>query len=113
MKIEKKMVTKRTAWAKDNHPQMEIKIHAGMTQVIIIVAVDGWNYRDRSHDARNPTGNNWTFAQGISLPDSTGKNVRISMNGPLMLTNNQWREINQLIEDSYIEVFDEYTQRGL
>lgn len=114
MKIEKKLKTKRTPWAQDNHPQMEIRVSDGIgSQVLIVVAVDGWNLKDQSHDARNPTPTPWNTRQGISPPNSTGKQIRVSMNGPLMLTLPEWKELNEVIDLSYQEVVDEYHQRGL
>jgi hypothetical protein len=114
MKIEKKLKTKRTPWAKDNHPQMEIKIDTGMgTQSLVIVAVDGWNHKDQSREARNPTPTPWNQNRGVPVPNSIGMQVRLSMNGPLMLTMTEWKYLNRVIDESYQEVLDEYVIRGL
>lgn len=114
MKIEHKIVVKRAKWA-DNHPQGEIKVQndAGQSQCLIIVAKDGWNYRDQERDARNPTTRSYHTYWGKSPQTSAGMQVRISMNGPLMLTMSEWEQINQYIDKVYQEVLDEHTIRGI
>lgn len=89
MKIE------TTYETKGDYKQACIKVHSKMCQVVIIVGLDGWEYNSR--DSRTP--NRW----GES---SLGKNVRMSMNGPLKLTMDEWNSINLEIEDAYHGLLD-------
>jgi hypothetical protein len=69
------------------------------TQVHIIVALDGWDYA-KKHEKResNPAGR-------CFHTDTRGLNVRMSMNGPLLMTFDLWNEMNQLVQEArdYLE----------
>ena len=67
----------------------------GSTQVSMIVALDGWDYAAK-HEARTakaPT-SDWFHT------DTRGLNVRMSMNGPLLMTFEQFAEINQAVQEA-------------
>jgi hypothetical protein len=69
------------------------------TQVHIIVALDGWDYAKKNeHRAGNPDGR-WHHL------DTRGLNVRMSMNGPLLMTFDVWNEMNQIVQEArdYLE----------
>jgi hypothetical protein len=108
VKLEHKIVTKRAAWA-DNAPQGEIKLTTWKTQALIIVAVDGWNYKPYDCRQGRPVGSTWGVGGGKTL----GMQVRMSMNGPLMLTMGEWKQINDYIDKVYQEVLDEHVLRGI
>lgn len=108
--ITHQIVFKKAKWA-DNHPHAEIKVENRGTQCLILVAKNGWNYRDQEQDCRNPTPRSWRPPGGTLT--SAGMQVRISMNGPLMLKLSEWQEINRYIEEVYKEVLHEHEIRGL
>jgi hypothetical protein len=64
------------------------------TQVTIFVALDGWDYAAKYE---NRTGDR---KDGYFYTDTRGLNVRMSMNGPLLMTFEQFAEINQIVEEA-------------
>lgn len=69
------------------------------SQVFIIVALDGWDLSAKyEYRKENPKGH-WHHH------DTRGLNVRISMNGPLLMTFEQFVEIHQIVEEAreYLE----------
>ena len=104
LKLEHKIIVKRVKWSSDNHPQGEIKFNSTMCQGLVIVAKDGWNYKE--YDCRGGQPNR-------PYADSRGMQVRISMNGPLKLTMEEWKRLNAYIDRVYQEVLDEHVIRGI
>lgn len=74
--------------------RIELRRSFKHSQVFIIVALDGWNLAAK-HEARakNPDGR-WHHT------DTRGLNVRMSMNGPILTTFDDFAEINQIIEEA-------------
>ena len=66
----------------------------GSTQVSMIVALDGWDYAAK-HEARTANVKGEWFHT-----DTRGLNVRMSMNGPLLMTFEQFAEINQAVQEA-------------
>ena len=70
------------------------------TQVHIIVALDGWDYSKKfeSREENPKPGKHWNY-------DTRGLNVRMSMNGPLLMTFELFNEINQIVTEArtYLE----------
>ena len=70
------------------------------SQVHIIVALDGWDYskKHESRQAEPKPGKYWNL-------DTRGLNVRMSMNGPLLMTFDVFNEINQIVQEArdYLE----------
>lgn len=80
----------------------------GSTQVSMIVALDGWDYAAK-HEHRR------TFQRGVDdwfHTDTRGLNVRMSMNGPLLMTFDQFREINDIVNEAehYLKYSNNNTQ---
>lgn len=68
----------------------------GSTQVTMFVALDGWDFAAK-HEYRR------AFVRGQSdyfHNDVRGLNVRMSMNGPLLMTFEQFAEINAIVEEA-------------
>jgi len=68
----------------------------GRTQVTMFVALDGWDYAAKHEHCR-------AFQRGVDdwfHTDTRGLNVRMSMNGPLLMTFEQFAEINQIVEEA-------------
>ena len=73
----------------------------GSSQVFMIVALDGWDLAAK-HEYRRE------FQRGVDSyfhNDVRGLNVRMSMNGPLLMTFEQFAEINQIVQEAraYLE----------
>jgi hypothetical protein len=73
----------------------------GSSQVFMIVALDGWDLAAK-HEYRR------AFQRGVDdyfHNDVRGLNVRMSMNGPLLMTFEQFAEINQIVQEAreYLE----------
>lgn len=71
----------------------------GSTQVTIFVALDGWDFAKKNEQRSAKPGNSWFHT------DTRGLNVRMSMNGPLLMTFEQFAEINQIVTEArdYLE----------
>ena len=67
----------------------------GSTQVTMFVALDGWDFAAK-HEYRRAkqAGDNWFHN------DTQGLNVRMSMNGPLLMSFEQFAEINEIVEEA-------------
>ena len=64
----------------------------GSTQVTMFVALDGWDFAAKhEHRSARTTTSDWFHN------DTRGLNVRMSMNGPLLMTFDQFREIEQIV----------------
>lgn len=67
----------------------------GSTQVTMFVALDGWdNAAKHEHRRVKQQGDDWFHT------DTHGLNVRMSMNGPLLMTFDQFAEINQAVQEA-------------
>jgi len=66
----------------------------GKTQVTIFVALDGWDFSSKNEYRNSESGDNYFHK------DTRGLNVRMSMNGPLLMTFEQFGEINQIVEEA-------------
>lgn len=66
----------------------------GSTQVTIFVALDGWDYAAKYEARTENIKGEWFHT------DTRGLNVRMSMNGPLLMTFDQFNEINQIVEEA-------------
>ena len=74
--------------------RVELRKNFGMTQVFVIVALDGWDLAAKG-ESRGPS-----KSSGSYYRDTKGLNVRMSMNGPLLMTFDQFNEINQIVEEA-------------
>lgn len=64
----------------------------GSTQVTIFVALDGWDYAAKyEYRSDKASSSNWFHT------DTRGLNVRMSMNGPLLMTFDQFDEIHKIV----------------
>jgi hypothetical protein len=67
-----------------------------VSQVTIFVALDGWDLASK-FEHRGPNGKSkW----GSNLFDTTGLNVRMSMNGAILMTFEEFAEINQIVNEA-------------
>ncbi len=66
----------------------------GSTQVTMFVALDGWDYAAKHEYRRANDGKDYFHN------DTRGLNVRMSMNGPLLMTFEQFAEINEIVEEA-------------
>jgi hypothetical protein len=64
----------------------------GSTQVTMFVALDGWDFASKSEHRTAANADSGWFHN-----DTRGLNVRMSMNGPLLMTFDQFREIEQIV----------------
>lgn len=73
----------------------------GPTQVHIIVALDGWDYGKKFEKRGGGTDPKRFY----KLLDTSGLNVRMSMNGPLLMTFDTFNEIHDVIHEArqYLE----------
>lgn len=79
--------------------RIEIRKAFGPTQILIFVAKDGWNYSEKHEVADHD--HNWSRRpNGRPEVGTKGKNVRVSMNGPLKLTWDEYNELTQAIEEA-------------
>ncbi len=67
----------------------------GSTQVTMFVALDGWDFAAK-HEYRRAkqAGDDWFHN------DTQGLNVRMSMNGPLLMTFETFAEINEIVQEA-------------
>lgn len=66
----------------------------GSTQVTIFVALDGWDYAAKNEHRTENVKGEWFHT------DTRGLNVRMSMNGPLLMTFEQFDEINRIVVEA-------------
>lgn len=66
----------------------------GSTQVTIFVALDGWDYAAKYEARTENVKGEWFHT------DTRGLNVRMSMNGPLLMTFEQFDEIHQIVREA-------------
>lgn len=67
----------------------------GSTQVTIFVGLNGWDNPSKHEYCRAQKGtDNWFFT------DTRGLNVRMSMNGPLLMTFEQFNEIHKIVDEA-------------
>lgn len=78
---------------KKGNEQIRIKASTQMCQVVAIVAEDGWEYDQYDGRSDSPSLKRWAKI-------SDGLQVRISMNGPLRLTAEEWYEFSKAIDDA-------------
>ena len=67
--------------------RVELRKYLGGANVLIIVALNGWNYKNESRGDSK-----WG--------DTLGLNVRFSVNGPIKATFAEFTEINAIIEEA-------------
>lgn len=74
--------------------RIELRKNFGSTQVFMIVALDGWDLSGKNEfrKGRDP--------KGYYSTDTRGLNVRMSMNGPLLMTFETFAEFNQIVEEA-------------
>lgn len=72
-----------------------------VSQVTIFVALDGWDFA-KKHEYRREHDPD---VDGYFHYDTRGYNVRISMNGPILMTFDEFNEINQIVTEArdYLE----------
>lgn len=72
-----------------------------VSQVTIFVALDGWDFA-KKHEYRKEYNQE---EHGYFFVDTRGYNVRISMNGPILMTFAEFSEINQIVNEAqdYLE----------
>lgn len=76
--------------------RIELRKNFGNTQVFIIVALDGWDLAAK-YEHRRP------YKRGDDVcfhTDTRGLNVRMSMNGPLLMTFDQFAEFSAIVEEA-------------
>jgi hypothetical protein len=79
----------------------------GSTNITIFVALDGWDYATK-HEHRRP------FQRGVDdwfHTDTRGLNVRMSMNGPALMTFEQFNEISQIVDEAKKYLTDHQIQQ--
>jgi hypothetical protein len=73
----------------------------GSTQVTMFVALDGWDHAAKHEHRHAPVRgqSDWFHT------DTRGLNVRMSMNGPLLMTFETFAEINEIVQEakSYLQ----------
>ena len=74
--------------------RIELRKTFGSTQVTMFVALDGWDYAAK-YENRTGKKNGHYYCT-----DTRGLNVRMSMNGPLLLTFEQFDEINRIVVEA-------------
>jgi hypothetical protein len=74
--------------------RIELRKNFGSTQVFMIVALDGWDLSGKNEFRRGRKTNEYYFT------DTRGLNVRMSMNGPLLMTFETFAEFNQIVEEA-------------
>lgn len=70
--------------------RIEIRKSTGWTQIHIIVAKDGWDYAGK-FESRGPKDR---------CRDTTDKNFRMSMNGPILLSWDEFEEMQSAIAEA-------------
>lgn len=73
--------------AKTAAPRVEIRKTLRGTQLLIIVALDGWDYK---HEYVTSQKSRWDV-------NTKGLNIRMSMNGPLLMTFAEHKEMSDAI----------------
>lgn len=77
----------------------------GSTNITIFVALDGWDYATK-HEARTANVKGEWFHT-----DTRGLNVRMSMNGPALMTFDQFNEIAQIVDEAKKYLTDHQIQQ--
>jgi hypothetical protein len=87
-------------YAKTEHPQVEIRKTVRGSQLLVIVALDGWKYRPSGHVVgESPTGENdrgWS----PSTYATASYGVRMSTNGPLWWTHAEFNELHEAVNEA-------------
>lgn len=65
-----------------------------VSQVFMIVALDGWDLAAKNEHRSEKSPNGWYHF------DTRGYNVRMSMNGPILMTFEEFAEINQIVNEA-------------
>lgn len=81
--------------------QVKIGIDHEGTQAVVFVALDGWD-KDKYE---NREGHKVSWGNGIT-GQTTGKQIRLSMNSPLKMTYEEWREFVEAVERGYQYLLD-------
>jgi len=80
--------------------RVEVRKSLGGVQMLIIVGRDGWNYSAKHETADRAYGDNeWRHDIGYAV-GTRGKNVRVSMNGPAMMSWNEFQELLDCVEEA-------------
>lgn len=90
-----------------NYPQAEVRVTHNGAQMLVILGTDGWN-KDAS-DLRG--GRKVTWGNGIS-GDSRGYQFRISTNAAMPMTEREWSELMDYINNVWLEIKVEAYKRG-
>lgn len=77
--------------ANKSNARIELRKTFSSTQVFIIVALDGWDLSSKNEKIKPD--NQMQFK-------TKGLNVRMSMNGPLLLTFEQFEEIQKVVDEA-------------
>lgn len=80
--------------------RVELRKTFGGTQLVIIVALNGWTYKTHEKPEVAVSGSGRWFTSTLGL------NVRMSMNGPLMLTFDQFHEIDAAVKEAHEVLLD-------
>ena len=87
--------------------RIELRSSSPGSQVLVIVGMEGWNYKNESpHRAAG------TWDRFNKLNGSHGKNVRISSNGPMSFSLKEWSDLNELILEAYQLMNDDRNNVG-
>ena len=78
--------------------RIELRKCFGDVYVTIFVALDGWNFGKKHEHRKANSDGNWYHN------DTRGLNVRMSMNGSLLLTFEQFAEIDQIVNEARAEL---------
>lgn len=84
--------------------QTQLNIDHMGTQGLVYIAEDGWDkdkYENREGYVRWP-GTSYESTSGVTK----GKQIRFSLNSPLRLTIDEWRELNKRIEDEWLNILN-------
>lgn len=84
--------------------RIEVRKSFDECQILIFIAKDGWVYSNKG-ETIEPEYRSYIDAHGkenkyVSNRPTKGKNVRISMNGPLKLSFLEWQELADVIEEA-------------
>lgn len=80
--------------------RVELRKTFDSTQLVIIVALNGWAYKTHEKPEVAVSGSGRWFTSTL------GPNVRMSMNGPLMLTFDQFHEIDEAVKEAHKALLD-------
>lgn len=98
--------SRHTVWSAElkrvrtGHPQVEIRKFAGGSQLLLIVALDGWKYG--THETRE--GGRWGRA-------TAGQHVRLSANGVTTWTFDEFADLAQAVKEAR-QVLQKITDSG-